>query len=113
MNNKLYSIIVNSSDGFEDCWIPFFTLFKKYWPDNESPVFLNSEFKNYEHPGLNIKSTKVHEGVTDRKLTWSECLIKALQQVETPLVIYLQEDYFIESKVNQAKIQELAYKMIN
>ena len=113
MNNKLYTIIVNSSDGFEDCWSPFFTLFKKYWPDNESPVFLNTEFKNYVHPGLNIKSTKAHEGVTDRKLTWSECLIKALQQVETPLVIYLQEDYFIESNVNQAKILELAYKMIN
>ena len=113
MNNKLYTIIVNSSDGFEDCWNPFFTLFKKYWPDNESLVFLNTEFKNYVHPGLNIKSTKVQEGITDRKLTWSECLIKALQQVETPFVLYLQEDYFIESKVNQAKIEELAYKMIN
>ena len=26
MNNKLFTIIVNSSDGFEDCWNPFFTL---------------------------------------------------------------------------------------
>lgn len=113
MNNKLFTIIVNSSDGFEDCWNPFFTLFKKYWPNNQSPVFLNTEFKNYVHSGLNIKSTKVHRGVTDRKLTWSECLIKALQQVETPLVIYLQEDYFLESKVNQNKIEELVDKMIN
>jgi hypothetical protein len=113
MSNKLFTVFVNSSDGFEDCWNPFFTLFKKYWPDNESPLFLNTEFKNYVHPGLNIKSTKVHEGVTDRKLTWSECLIKALQQVETPFVLYLQEDYFLESNVNQAKIQELANKMIN
>ena len=88
-------------------------MFKKYWPNNQSPLFLNTEFKNYVHPGLNIKSTKVHRGVTDRKLTWSECLIKALQQVETPLVIYLQEDYFLESKVNQNKIEELVDKMIN
>ena len=51
------TILINTSDGFEDCWNPFFTLFKKYWPNNQSPVFLNTEFKNYVHPGLNIKST--------------------------------------------------------
>lgn len=108
-----YTILVNSSDGFEDCWNPFFTLFKKYWPNNQSPLFLNTEFKNYVHPGLHIESTKVHEGVIDRKLTWSECLIKALNKVETPFVIYLQEDYFLENKVNETKIEELIYKMIN
>jgi hypothetical protein len=113
MNYKLFTIIVNSSDGFEDCWHPFFTLFKKYWPDNQSPVFLNTEFKNYVHPGLNIKSTKVHEGVTNSKLTWSECLIKALQKVETPFVLYLQEDYFIECKVNEKKINEFSELMFN
>ena len=111
MNNKLYTIIVNSSDGFEDCWSPFFTLFKKYWQNNQSPILLNTEFKNYVHPGLDIKSTKIHDGIVDRKLTWSECLINALEQVETPLVIYLQEDYFIESKVNHSKIDELISKM--
>jgi hypothetical protein len=112
MTNKI-TILINTSDNFEDCWYPFFTLFKKFWPNNDLPLYLNTEFKNYEHYGLNIKSTKVHEGVSDRKLTWSECLIKALQQVETPLVLYLQEDYFLESKVNNTIIEELADKMIN
>ena len=27
--NLKYTIIVNSCDNFEDCWNPFFTLFKK------------------------------------------------------------------------------------
>ncbi len=104
--NKDFTIFVNSSDGFEDCWIPFFKLFKKYLPDCNANILLNTEFKEFEFDGLNIKSSKVNLGI-ERKLSWSECLLKALKQVETPYVLYLQEDYFIEKRINNEEIINL------
>jgi hypothetical protein len=112
MNNTFnFTIFVNTSDGFEDCWDPFFTLFNKHWNDCKIPIFLNTEFKEYTFQGLNITCTKVHSGITERKLTWSECLTKGLEKVETPYVLYLQEDYFFETNVNVEFILSLIYKM--
>ncbi|EOR94010.1 hypothetical protein ADIARSV_2844 [Arcticibacter svalbardensis MN12-7] len=104
-------MIVNSSDGFEDCWEPFFTLLKKNWPDFDYSLILNTEFKNYSFDGLKIVSSKVHEGILDRKLSWSECLIKAIELVDTPLILYVQEDYFIEKPVLKDTIDEFSRLM--
>ncbi len=104
MINKV-TILVNTSDSFEDCWDPFFKLFCKYWPDCNIPIFLNTEKKTYHFPGLNIISTQVNLNFS-KKLTWSECLIEALKKIETPLVLYMQEDYFIENFVQVDIINE-------
>lgn len=108
-----YTILVNSSDGFEDCWFPFFSLFKKYWPNYNGEVYLNTEFKEYVHDGISIKSTKANSNNIESKLSWSECLIIALNQINTPYVLYLQEDYFINKVVDNEIINEFVEKMIN
>jgi hypothetical protein len=110
MNNK-YSILVNTSDGFDDCWMPFFTLFEKYWPENNAPIYLNTEKKVWKHPRLDIRCTNV-QGDSKRRLTWSECLLAALDQIETPLVLYFQEDYFIHQKVRDDVIASAAEYML-
>jgi hypothetical protein len=105
-----YSILVNSSDGFEDCWDPFFTLFRKYWPQCGVPILLNTEKKIWQHPEINIHCTVVQEAQKNR-LTWSECLINALDQIKTPLVLYFQEDYFIHQPVRAEAISLAAKYM--
>lgn len=107
-----YTILVNSSDGFEDCWSPFFTLFNKFWPNYDGHIYLNTEFKGYFHEGLNIISTKSNANDIDRKLSWSECLINALNQIDTPFVLYMQEDYFVDKVVDNELIREFVEKMI-
>ena len=111
INNK-FTILVNSCDTFEDCWVPFFTLFKKNWNRSPSPILLNTEFKTFSSNGLNIKSTRSHQDIQDRKLTWSECLIRALKKIDTPLVLYMQEDYFIQDPVKSDVIDDFAELMI-
>jgi len=49
-----FSIFLNSTDSFEDCWLPFFTLIKKFWPNLEYKIYLNTETKEYYSKGLNI-----------------------------------------------------------
>lgn len=107
----MYTILVNSSDGYNDCWDPFFTLFNKYWPDCKAPIMLNTEFKSYNFFGLNIKASQVNLGI-NRRLTWSECLIEAIKKIDTPLILYFQEDYFIEKDVMVETINEFATKML-
>jgi hypothetical protein len=110
MNNK-FSILVNTSDGFDDCWMPFFTLLEKYWPENNATIYLNTEKKIWKHPRLDIRSTAV-QGNLKNRLTWSECLLAALDQIETPLILYFQEDYFIHQKVRDDVIASAAEYML-
>lgn len=107
----MYTILVNSSDGFSDCWDPFFSLFKKYWPDCNNPIVLNTEFKTYQSTDLAIKSSQVNKGKNSH-LTWSECLIETLKRIDTSLVLYFQEDYFIERDVNVKTINDFAALML-
>jgi hypothetical protein len=108
---KKFTVFVNTSDGFEDCWNPFFKLFSKYWKGGYPPILLNTEHKEFNYSGLVINSSQVNKNV-DRRLTWSECFISALNQVETPLVLYFQEDYFIEKEVKAEVVNDFAQLMI-
>lgn len=110
--NKNYSILVNSSDGFEDCWAPFFTLLQHYWPACDAKIYLNTEKKICHYQGLAVNSTKV-QGDSEARLSWSECLLKALDQIETPLVLYFQEDYFIHQPVRDDVIHRATEYMID
>ena len=104
-SNEL-TIFVNTSDSFEDCWEPFFKLFKLYWPDCPYPIVLNTETKDYRYEGLNITCSKVAAGESGR-LGWSECLMRALDGIETPYILYLQEDYFLEAPVRVDLMEHL------
>lgn len=95
------TVLVNSSDGFEDCWGPFFHLQQAHWPDCNFPVLLNTETRDWTVP--NGRCSRVAHGEPHR-LSWSECLIRAIGQVETPLLMYFQEDYFLDRAVDHAKI---------
>jgi len=110
--NKSYSILVNSTDSYEDCWFPFFKLFDKYWDDKDIKIFLNTENKDYNYPGLSITSTKIGSGKKGRSYTWSESLLLALDKIETPLVLFVLDDLFFDDYVDTKTINQLAEKMI-
>ena len=102
MNENNFSILVNSTDSFIDCWTPFFLLFKKHWPDYNGKIYLNSEDKSYKLEGLEIISIKSGLSLS----TWSECLQYAIKSIEEDYLIYMQEDYFLHSKVNNILINK-------
>lgn len=98
---KEYCILVNTTDSFEDCWEPFFILFKKYWPEYKGKIYLNSETKDYQHNELNIVCIK--NGLTSKP--WTQCLKSALDFIEEENIIYLQEDYFLHAAVNNSSLE--------
>lgn len=106
-----YSILVNTSDGFEDCWDPFFNFLVCFWKGEMPQIWLNTEYKEYSFRSLPIKCSKSNSKNLEKRLTWSQCLINALEMIDTEFVLYLQEDYFIEANVNVALIEEMVEKM--
>ena len=92
------TVLVNTSDGFADCWHPFFRLFATYWPACPYPVVLNTERLAPSFAGIDVRPAQVAVSAT-RRLTWSECLAACLDDIDTPFVLYLQEDYFLEAPV--------------
>jgi hypothetical protein len=106
------TVLVNTSDGFEDCWSPFFALFARYWPDCPYPVVLNTETKSARFGGLDLRCAQVALGAT-RRLSWSECLARCLDGITTPFVLYLQEDYFLEAPVQQQHLETFLDELLN
>lgn len=94
-----YAILVNTCDNFDDCWQPYFKLHAKYWPDCAGRLYLNTETKDFSYPGLDVTALKVAAGEDGRRLTWSECLLRALDKIEEDIVLYMQEDYFLKAPV--------------
>lgn len=107
--HNTYSILVNTCDKFSDCWNPFFKLFSKYWSGYKGQIFLNTERKSYTYGGLNIQAVcgcVRNRFPESKRPTWSQCLIWALEQINTPFVLYLQEDYFFKGEVKHKYIDE-------
>lgn len=104
------TVIVNTCDSFEDCWAPFFRLFARYWPACPYPIVLNTETKNPSFPGLSVRAARVALNAP-RRLTWSECLARCLDDITTPYVLYLQEDFFLEEPVRQNYIETFLAEM--
>lgn len=110
MFSQYTTVFVNSSDGFTDCWPPFFNLLDHYWPEH-GPVLLNTEQRTWPEAPSYVRSSQVALGEPER-LSWSECVIRGLRQIETPLLVYFQEDYFLESRVRHDVIEAAVAKMM-
>ncbi|AFY34481.1 hypothetical protein [Calothrix sp. PCC 7507] len=99
-NNTSLTILVNSTDSYDDCWQPFFKLFSIYWTNCPYPIVLNTNRKTFAYPGLNIKCSQVGIDESGKRLNWSDRLILCLNQIKTKYILYLQEDYFLNNYVN-------------
>lgn len=102
------AIIVSSCDFFKDCWEPFILSVQKYWADCPYPIYILSNNDEIETP-KGISFIKVGE---DKM--FASNLHAALNQIDEEYVIYLQEDYWLNRKVdNEAIAQHLKYAVEN
>jgi hypothetical protein len=105
------AILVNSTDGYADTWQPFFTLFAAYWPDCPFPIVLNTETLDYKHPGLDIHVSRTWPDPTQPRPDWSESVRRCLTGMDAEVVLYLQDDYFVNDPVHVESIERFARLM--
>ncbi|MBM4023680.1 MAG: hypothetical protein FJ284_15835 [Planctomycetes bacterium] len=100
------AILVNSSDGFQDCWAPFFRLLATHWPSCRFPVYLNVEEATYEHPSLEVRCLNHPRLPSGAMVPWSDRLIESLQAIPEPYVMSMQEDYFLDAPVRAELVED-------
>ena len=92
----MLSIIVISSDGYSDCWDPFFKLLKKNFSGVEKyEILLSTNTKEYSFPDLNIR-TLGH----GKDVSWAKRVKLSLEQAKNDIVLILIEDMFLGSEIN-------------
>ena len=109
-NNSLsdLTILINSCDLYRDAWEPFIKLFYIQWNDCPYPIAINSETCIYKGE----YSEKVQTIISDRKkLTWSKRFRSCLEKIDTEVVLFILEDYFVQNKVS-VDVFEHAHKLM-
>ena len=103
------SIIVSSSDGYDDCWYPFFTLLKNYFPGIEQiEILLSTQTKDYSYPGFNLKVVK-----HGTKVAWSQRLRQTMEEASNEIILLLDEDSFLRSPAKVELLSELVNLMVD
>lgn len=100
MNSTNCSIVISSFDGYSDAWRPFFELFWRYWPDCPYPIYLIAN--NLAWPDERVRTIKI-----PNDQGWGGNFIQAIKEIKADYIIYLQEDYFLKSKVNSGYIESI------
>lgn len=100
MKNKP-SILVSSTDSYEDCWLPFFSLLEKNFKNIEDyDVYLVSDTKTFKHKFVkNITVSK-----NSKILSWSDRILKSLEIIESDIIFLLMDDYFLMSNLDHEKL---------
>jgi hypothetical protein len=107
----MYTVLVNSCDAYDDCWQPFFRLLKRFWPDLDAPIVLNTETKSFSIEGLNIRCEAGRLIGEKAAVPWAARLARVLGTIDTPFVLMTLDDFFIRRPVNAAVINEIACTM--
>lgn len=96
------TILVCSCDAYEDLWMPFFTLLKRYWSPLDIHIIFNVESKDFSMDGLDIQC--VHSKGEKR---YGQRMLNALSHVKTKYVFTLLDDFFLRQPVNEERIKQI------
>jgi hypothetical protein len=93
------AVIIPSCDKYHSAWKPFFSLLFKYWPDFQQPVYLISNTKSYD-------DQRVKTMLFPNEVSWSDNLLKTLDEVKEDYVLIILEDFMISKPINVNQLRE-------
>jgi hypothetical protein len=89
--NSDFALLILSCDKYSDAWDPFFSLFRKFWPECPYKVYLATNELKPEYSGVQIIASGAPKN-------WSDDTLAVLHQIPEKYVIVLLEDYFLNNK---------------
>lgn len=89
------TILLTTCDAYHDALIPFFTLWKRYWPDCPYRFVINTETKNFDCDDFDVVTMCGGKG-----LSWSKRLKNCLKKIDTEYILLCLEDYFLQGPVD-------------
>ncbi len=109
MNNDV-TILVNSCDFYRDAWEPFFKIFSDNWNNCPYKLALNTETADFKSAYCEVDV--IHPKTTGN-LTWSRRFREAVEQIDSPFIVFMLEDYFVLNQVNTQIFSEAVKVMKN
>jgi len=100
MKNESAVLLISSCDAYEDLWGPFFTFLFRYWPDCPFPFHLITNHLSHPDPRVNTITVGDDKG-------WATNTRNALETLNSSYIIYFQEDFFLDTRVNNNRILNL------
>lgn len=95
---KDISTVIGTCDSYSYIWKNFDILFKRYWK-SDTPNYVVGETLPFPYEGYkNILPGQGKE--------WGERILTCLEQVKTPYVFFILEDYYLTEEINQSILQE-------
>ncbi len=95
------AVLVVSCDRYRDLWRPFFTIFRKRWPDCPYPVFLGTNRLEYTDHGV----TTIAIGEDS---SWAGGVRSMLERIESDWVLFMLEDFLLTAAVDTERVQRYA-----
>ncbi len=93
MKNNNVSLLILSSGGYQDIWIPQFFYLKKYLEsDLFDNIFLSTDYYNSMVP------ERIE--ILESNNAWSDRLIEALERIDSDNVFIILEDYILQTQSN-------------
>lgn len=96
------TLLVNSCDAYKDLWDPFFQLLNSNWPHCPYPVVLNTESEEYSCRYLQVSICHAESSAEP----WGKRLYNCVKKIQTPYIIFLLDDFFLEAPVDTGKISQ-------
>jgi hypothetical protein len=113
LNKPDLSLLVHTCDSYESFWLPMLFSLDFYWDYNTFPVYFANEekvFSEYDFNGHKYspdsRINQILTGKTD-KSGFSDRFIKAIEQIPSKWIIYVQEDMWIRSKLSKELLIDL------
>lgn len=89
-----FTILIGTCDKYSFLWNDFVKLFNRYWDDT-------IKVKKYFLSETLSEDIEDFEFITPGKIPYSDCIKNALDIIQTPYVLWLQDDYFLRKKINK------------
>lgn len=105
MKNK-YAIVVLSCDKYSSLWKPFFSQFRKYWPQCPFNLYLGSNTKKYN-------DSFVPTILSGKGVDWSSDLLSILNKIREKYIFLWLDDFFpIENVDTKLFLQSFRFMKI-
>lgn len=94
------TLLIGTCDKYSFLWPEFAEYFNKYWDiDIKINKYFVSETETADIPGF--------EFITPGKLSYSDCIKSALNNIDTKYVLWLQDDYFLQKTITAKEFKRL------
>jgi hypothetical protein len=95
-------VVVLSCAKYSDAWTPFFTLFRRFWPDCPYPLWLVTDNTDGFFSPLEASPSHVFRYESP---SWNKILVEFCAQHEDEPIMLFLEDYFLTSMVRTDRVR--------